>query len=275
MICALLPADPLHRHPEAIAGPLQPLEPRLRRCALLRRGRLQGAQGHRGRRAHGCTRRAFPTGRTESGRSRSRSAAEFTNELAVMCDTFRPLHPTRAALELDDSAYPASWRASTSPRPRAPTTAGASRHVNGSAGIARVDRGRRYFRDGSDGVFGPCPGWLPRCLGKMSGAASREQRAASRSWAQAAGPTRGARACTSPIASTASHSRSRPPPMNLRSSRTRAPTPDQDGGRGRAGGLRGRRRPRLSRGSGLSDEGSRPAPGMPSVHPEPRGWGSG
>ena len=35
--------------------------------------------------------------------------AEFTNELAVMCDTFRPLHPTKAALELDDSAYPASW----------------------------------------------------------------------------------------------------------------------------------------------------------------------
>ena len=26
-----------------------------------------------------------------------------------MCDTFRPLHPTKAALDLDDSAYPASW----------------------------------------------------------------------------------------------------------------------------------------------------------------------
>ncbi|MCA9296265.1 MAG: homogentisate 1,2-dioxygenase, partial [Phycisphaerales bacterium] len=35
----------------------------------------------------------------------------FTNELAVMCDTFRPLFPTRAALDLDDSAYPDSWRA--------------------------------------------------------------------------------------------------------------------------------------------------------------------
>ena len=35
--------------------------------------------------------------------------ATFTNELAVMCDTFRPLFPTKAALDLDDPAYPASW----------------------------------------------------------------------------------------------------------------------------------------------------------------------
>lgn len=34
-----------------------------------------------------------------------------TDELAVMCDTFRPLFPTRAALELDDPQYPESWRA--------------------------------------------------------------------------------------------------------------------------------------------------------------------
>jgi homogentisate 1,2-dioxygenase len=34
----------------------------------------------------------------------------FTNELAVMCDTFRPLFPTKAALDMDDSAYPDSWR---------------------------------------------------------------------------------------------------------------------------------------------------------------------
>lgn len=33
-----------------------------------------------------------------------------TNELAVMCDTFRPLFPTRAALGLDDPAYPDSWK---------------------------------------------------------------------------------------------------------------------------------------------------------------------
>ncbi|MEC9374118.1 MAG: hypothetical protein VYC34_09750, partial [Planctomycetota bacterium] len=35
--------------------------------------------------------------------------ATFTNELAVMCDTFRPMYPTKAALKLDDEAYPKSW----------------------------------------------------------------------------------------------------------------------------------------------------------------------
>jgi homogentisate 1,2-dioxygenase len=36
--------------------------------------------------------------------------ATHTSELAVMCDTFRPLFPTQAALELDDPAYPDSWK---------------------------------------------------------------------------------------------------------------------------------------------------------------------
>lgn len=35
----------------------------------------------------------------------------YTDELAVMCDTFRPMFPTRAALEMDDPKYPDSWRA--------------------------------------------------------------------------------------------------------------------------------------------------------------------
>jgi homogentisate 1,2-dioxygenase len=35
--------------------------------------------------------------------------ATHTNELAVMCDTFAPLYPTTAALELDDLNYPRSW----------------------------------------------------------------------------------------------------------------------------------------------------------------------
>jgi len=34
----------------------------------------------------------------------------WTDELAVMCDTFRPLFPTQAALDLDDPHYPESWR---------------------------------------------------------------------------------------------------------------------------------------------------------------------
>ena len=35
--------------------------------------------------------------------------ATWTSELAVMCDTFRPLFPTKAALKMDDAAYPKSW----------------------------------------------------------------------------------------------------------------------------------------------------------------------
>ena len=35
--------------------------------------------------------------------------ATYTTELAVMCDTFRPLFPTKEALALDDPAYPKSW----------------------------------------------------------------------------------------------------------------------------------------------------------------------
>ncbi|MEM1424910.1 MAG: homogentisate 1,2-dioxygenase domain-containing protein, partial [Planctomycetota bacterium] len=35
----------------------------------------------------------------------------FTDELAVMCDTFRPMFPTKAAIEMDDPKYPDSWRA--------------------------------------------------------------------------------------------------------------------------------------------------------------------
>ena len=42
--------------------------------------------------------------------------AKSTNELAVMCDTFRPLFPTKAALNMDDPAYPASWQGEHFPK---------------------------------------------------------------------------------------------------------------------------------------------------------------
>ena len=42
--------------------------------------------------------------------------ATFTNELAVMCDTFRPLFPTKAALAMDDSNYPRSWEGEHFPK---------------------------------------------------------------------------------------------------------------------------------------------------------------
>jgi homogentisate 1,2-dioxygenase len=35
--------------------------------------------------------------------------AEWTDELAVMVDTFRPLNATKQALEMDDPNYPHSW----------------------------------------------------------------------------------------------------------------------------------------------------------------------
>jgi homogentisate 1,2-dioxygenase len=42
--------------------------------------------------------------------------ATYTGELAVMCDTFRPLFPTKAALELDDPKYVESWQGEHFPR---------------------------------------------------------------------------------------------------------------------------------------------------------------
>ncbi len=43
----------------------------------------------------------------------------YTGELAVMCDTFRPLFPTKAAVELEDMKYPASWEGEHFPRLKA------------------------------------------------------------------------------------------------------------------------------------------------------------
>jgi homogentisate 1,2-dioxygenase len=44
--------------------------------------------------------------------------ATHTNELAVMCDTFAPLYPTKAALGLDDLNYPKSWESGWTPAER-------------------------------------------------------------------------------------------------------------------------------------------------------------
>jgi homogentisate 1,2-dioxygenase len=53
--------------------------------------------------------------------------ATHTAELAVMCDTFRPLFPTKAALDLDDSKYPASWQGE-----HFPGLASGKVHLNGA-----------------------------------------------------------------------------------------------------------------------------------------------
>ncbi len=52
--------------------------------------------------------------------------ATHTQELAVMCDTFRPLFPTKAALDLDDTKYPASWQGE-----HFPGLASGKLHLNG------------------------------------------------------------------------------------------------------------------------------------------------
>ncbi|MEM8836189.1 MAG: homogentisate 1,2-dioxygenase domain-containing protein [Planctomycetota bacterium] len=61
--------------------------------------------------------------------------ATFTNELAVMCDTFRPLLPTKAALEMDDAKYPESWKDGHYPleNDRLHTPEGFPSDVNGRA----------------------------------------------------------------------------------------------------------------------------------------------
>jgi homogentisate 1,2-dioxygenase len=69
--------------------------------------------------------------------------ATHTNELAVMCDTFAPLYPTKAALALDDMNYPRSWESGWTPEESEAPAAGAARngsvngHANGRNGAAK------------------------------------------------------------------------------------------------------------------------------------------
>lgn len=65
----------------------------------------------------------------------------FTDELAVMCDTFRPMFPTKAALEMDDEQYPESWRADhhAPGEVRAPKAKDTGDHPAKSAGNGTVD----------------------------------------------------------------------------------------------------------------------------------------
>ncbi len=43
------------------------------------------------------------------GRTEASIGAKYTNELAVMMDSFRPLHVAKAALDIEDPAYHKSW----------------------------------------------------------------------------------------------------------------------------------------------------------------------
>jgi homogentisate 1,2-dioxygenase len=72
--------------------------------------------------------------------------ATHTNELAVMCDTFAPLYPTKAALALDDLNYPRSWESGWTAEERAKlAAASANGAANGAANghTAAPKRGRK------------------------------------------------------------------------------------------------------------------------------------
>jgi len=45
----------------------------------------------------------------QPGRYEESIGKKETNELAVMIDTFRPLHLTTTAMQVDDEDYPFSW----------------------------------------------------------------------------------------------------------------------------------------------------------------------
>ena len=76
--------------------------------------------------------------------------AAYTAELAVMCDTFRPLFPTKAALAIDDIAYPASWQGEHFPL-------AASGKLNGAhtPGLAPMPAAEHLIRGSTANVWAP------------------------------------------------------------------------------------------------------------------------
>ena len=76
-------------------------------------------------------------------------SAKYTAELAVMCDTFRPLFPTRAAVDLDDPEYPKSWLGEHFPGAKKANTNGHARFP------ATTDHNRVLLRnEHSDEILG-------------------------------------------------------------------------------------------------------------------------
>jgi len=66
--------------------------------------------------------------------------AKWTDELAVMCDTFRPMFPTKAALQIDDHDYPASWIDAPAPDARANGHANGTPASSSTPATARLDK---------------------------------------------------------------------------------------------------------------------------------------
>ena len=94
VICSFCPRM-LDWDDEAIVLPVPPLQRAVRGGHVLRRRRLRRAQGRRRRDDHAAPVRASRTGRSR-GTVEKAIGTKSTNELAVMCDTFRPLKLTSA-----------------------------------------------------------------------------------------------------------------------------------------------------------------------------------
>jgi len=93
--------------------------------------------------------------------------AKATDELAVMCDTFRPLFPTKAALAVDDLNYPKSWDGEHFPRSLGMT---ATNGLNGTNGAGHEPAPKRAMAKASTtkrgrGTAPPAP----RNGGRMKG----------------------------------------------------------------------------------------------------------
>ena len=107
VICSFCPR-PYDFDPERDSGAVQPQQRRLRRSAVLRVERVHEPEGDRVRIASRITPTAFRTARIRVAPKAS-VGAKYTNELAVMMDSFRPLQVAKPAMAFEDPKYHQSW----------------------------------------------------------------------------------------------------------------------------------------------------------------------
>jgi homogentisate 1,2-dioxygenase len=97
-------------------------------------------------------------------------AHTYTGELAVMCDTFRPLFPTKAAIGLEDMKYPESWQGEHFPRLAKGETVGGNMDQSIATSISSGRLIHAEFGDlldtGNGKLVPPCP---PGANGKDAG----------------------------------------------------------------------------------------------------------
>ncbi|MSR19078.1 MAG: homogentisate 1,2-dioxygenase [Phycisphaerales bacterium] len=112
VICSFCPR-PLDFHPQAIVVPYHHSNLDSDEILYYVSGNYKARKG-----IESCSLTLHPQGIPHGphpGTIEASIGATHTNELAVMCDTFRPMFPTRAALEMDDQAYPQSWIGAAAP----------------------------------------------------------------------------------------------------------------------------------------------------------------